>query len=80
MMVYVIDPSLIGTDHWPKLVARVFVNDQYPVLASTPQVKSVFLHNLIGSSITEYPALFTSEQNKMASSFVYVTDEQLLFQ
>ena len=34
-----------------------------------------FLRNLIGSSIPEYPAPFTSEQNKMASSFVYVTEE-----
>ena len=33
------------------------------------------MHNLIGSSILEYPALFTSEQNKMASCYVYVTEE-----
>ena len=35
-----------------------------------------FLRNLIGSSISGYPALFTSEQNKMASSYVYVTEEE----
>ena len=35
----------------------------------------MFLRNVIGSSISEYPALFTSKQNKMASSFVYVTEE-----
>ena len=29
----------------------------------------LFLSNLIDSSISEYPALLTSEQNKMASSF-----------
>ena len=48
---------------------------RYAHLAYTSQVDSVFLHNLIGSSIWEYPALFTSEQNKMVSSYVYVTEE-----
>ena len=38
------------------------------------------LHNLIGSSISEYPAIFTSEQNKMASSFVSVTEEVNCFE
>ena len=38
-----------------------------------------FLCNLICSSISEYPALLTSEENKMASSFVYVTEEELFF-
>ena len=39
----------------------------------------MFLRNLIDSSISEYPAPFTSEQNKMASSYVYVTEEELFF-
>ena len=38
-----------------------------------------FLRNLIGSSISECPALFTSKQNKMASSYIYVTEEELFF-
>ena len=37
-----------------------------------------FSQNLIGSSIPEYSALITSEQNKMAYSFVYVTEEHFL--
>lgn len=47
----------------------------------TSQVNSVFffLHNLIGSSIWEYPALFTSKQNKMASCFVPVKKEENTF-
>ena len=36
---------------------------------------SCFLRNLIGSSTSEYPALLISEQNKMAFSFVSVTEE-----
>ena len=35
---------------------------------------SPWLKYLIGSSVSKYPVLFTSEQNKMASSFVYVTE------
>ena len=35
------------------------------------------MRNLIGSSISEYPTPFTSEQNKMESSHVYVTEEEL---
>ena len=34
-----------------------------------------FLRNLIGSSISEYPALFTPVENKMASSYVSVKEE-----
>ena len=41
--------------------------------------KQCFLRNLTGSPILEYPALFTSMQNKMASLFVKVTEEDLLF-
>ena len=37
------------------------------------------MRNLIGSSTSEYPALFTFKQNKMASSLVYVTEDKLLF-
>ena len=37
------------------------------------------MRNLIGSSISEYPALFTSEQNKMATSFVYFTEKEMFF-
>ena len=38
-----------------------------------------FLGNMIGSPISEYPALFTSEQSIMASSYVYFTEEELFF-
>ena len=41
-------------------------------------MNSVVLHDLIGSSISVYPALFTSEQNKMASRFVTVTEGTFL--
>ena len=34
-----------------------------------------FLSSLNGSSISEYSAPFSSEQNNMASSYVYVTEE-----
>ena len=34
-----------------------------------------FLRNLIGSAISEYPALFTSEENKMASHFASFNDD-----
>ena len=33
------------------------------------------MRNLIGSSVSEYPAVFTFRQNKMASHFVSVTEE-----
>ena len=52
---------------------------EYFILAYTVQVDSVFKRNLICSPVSEYPALFTSEQNKMASRFVYVTGEELFF-
>ena len=35
------------------------------------------MRSLIGSFISEYPALLTSEQNKIASSYVYVMGELL---
>ena len=35
------------------------------------------LRNVIGSSVSEYPALFASERNKMASRFVSVTENEL---
>ena len=38
-----------------------------------------FMRNLIGPSISEYPVLFTSELNKMATSFVYFTEQELFF-
>ena len=37
-----------------------------------------FLHNVVGSSISEYPALFTIQQNKMSSRFVSVTGEEIV--
>ena len=43
---------------------------RHQVLAYTLQGNSVFLLNLIGSSISEYPALLTYEEKKMASCFV----------
>ena len=36
------------------------------------------MSNLIGSPFSEYPALFTSEKNKMALSFLYVKKEERL--
>ena len=38
-----------------------------------------FMGGLIGSSISKYPALFTFEQRKMMSSFVFVTEERLFY-
>ena len=39
-----------------------------------------FLCNLIGSSISEHPAQFTSKLNKMASCFVSVAEEENCFE
>ena len=47
--------------------------------AYTSQVDSVFRANLL-VRLSEYPALFTSEQNKKASSFVSVTEEGNCFE
>ena len=47
------------------------------ILFSIYLVGEYCLYNLIGSCISEYPALFTSKQNKMTSSFVSVTEEEL---
>ena len=46
---------------------------EYLFLAYTSQVNSGFSRNLISSSISQYPALFNSDENNIASSFVQVT-------
>ena len=57
----------------PEIILKV---SSFPISTLTPfstylAGKDRFLRNLIGSSISEHPALFTFEQNKMASHFVW---------
>ena len=47
---------------------------EYEYLAYPTKGNSILL-DLIGSSVSEYPALFISYQNKMASRLVFVTEE-----
>ena len=70
--------ELLGGGENALLLLRLFVLKSYNLrqcgylqYAYTLQFNTVnFLHNLISSSISEYPALFTSKENKMASIFV----------